>query len=495
MKPRHCQIDTLTNTLSAFNPLGIMITGQSSEVEHNSETEINIEEQYVTPAETIEDYHSDEDDSKHTAESMSSESSCENENGESSPPEEEENSSGDYYGEPGMTVLTPIIEMGSIDSDTASHGSDADESDSEDGDILKSPFLGKDDNLADEEDRPHNFKSEVSIQEAIERVKRNDVDLKRIELDDRGLNDFDTAELFYSLRHNTVVTHVSLANNKLGDSSAVSLAQVLIGNKSITFACLRGNNIGNQGALTLTKVLKANETLTHLDLSDNDINAHIIEGLQENLTTVPSDSCSSSKRVEQSSNAVEEESTCEHSESLSKLSEPPSDRVLDNKSVSHGGNEDLFGVGNDLMMFMETYSELSSNVSKVKVAHNSESCPSASAEVNNNGTLNSCNLIQIYDELSVCDDKQNKAAFRETFTASLKSRNKTQDEAALLLAMSLAQSSLDSKWCLESNMGSARARTPSTRNYLGERKRLPPWMKCNIANSHKSDESVMKENY
>jgi len=116
-------------------------------------------------------------------------------------------------------------------------------------------------------------------------------------------------------------------------------------------------------------------------------------------------------------------------------------------------------------------------------------------EDKDNGTLKSCNLLQIFDELSVLDDKCNQETFRDEFSTALKSRTKTHDEAALLLAMSLAHSSLDSEWFLEPNTRSAVGRSLSTNNSIGEREGLLPWMKCtktqsDVFDSYNSDEDA-----
>ena len=242
----------------------------------------------ISDAPQVEGFDNDnsDDESRHSDASFSSVSSGEDQNAKPvtniariRDPDDDENSSDDdleYYNEPTMTILTPITEMGSMESDveTTSHVSDESGSDCDDIALsqTKDSRLGKHEN--------------PNIFQVIKQVRANSPNLRQIKLNDSGLNDFDAAKLLYLLHKNSYVTHISLANNKLGDGSAISLAQILIRSKTILFICLRGNNIGNKGALALKKVLRLNDTLSHLDVNDNDIDSYVMEGMQKKSSVI-----------------------------------------------------------------------------------------------------------------------------------------------------------------------------------------------------------------
>jgi len=304
-------------------------------------------------------------------------------------PDDDENSSDEdieYYGEPAMTILTPITEMGSMESDveTSSH-SDESGTDSNDTCPIK----------AEEKTRRAKQQNECSsnIIEVIKRVRLNDPDLKQINLDNKGLKDIEVAKLLYLLNENSHISHVSLANNKLGDGSAVSLAQVLISSQTITVVCLRGNNIGNRGALALKRVTKFNNTLTHVDLNGNDVDSYVMESLHKSSATfVP-------------------------------LQEVSPHNIID--------KEDITG-------FLENSEE------KVDTTERNP-CDCLETKI----TVNAYALIRFYDEKCVVNGNKNQTTFRKHFSFAQKSETKTCDDVALLLAMSLALAVVDSSWLLK----------------------------------------------
>ncbi|KAL7540179.1 hypothetical protein ACHAXR_009930 [Thalassiosira sp. AJA248-18] len=464
-------------------------SGKSLEISQDKPKDGTDEKQCDSTIERLGDYQND-DDSKHSDASISTASSGEDQSAipvtnlaRMRYPEDEGNLSDDdldYYGEPAMTILTPITEMGSMESDvdTTSHVSDASETDS-DHDIAKSPrtvdplelnSVTRKDNLSKGRVNPSKRTggSPINIFQVIKSVRANDPNFKEIKLDDCGLKDSDAAKLLCLLHKNSYVTHVSLSNNNLGNDSAVSLAQVLIGSETIAFVCLRGNNIGNKGAMALKRVSEVNDTLIHLDINDNEVDSYVMEGLQKNSADIQSDFLSST-HVEQSTMAVE----CKSVEGLgladsdkirfSENGQSASATVLDKRSITFSQKIHLPG---------GAYAAGSGKGGSFQrppiFALRPEPFTFSSASKNEE-TLNS--LMKIFDKISIPTNKETQASQGTSFSAG-KSDMKIRGETALLFAISLSLSSLDSDWLLKTSSGGAEGRPPTTHHTLGERERL-----------------------
>ena len=264
----------------------------------------------------------------------------------------------------------------------------------------------------------------VNLPEVIKRVKANDPDFDQIKLDNRGLNDFDVAKLLYSLHENTHVTHVSLANNKLGDGSAVSLAQILTVSKTISFVNLRGNSIGNKGALALRKSLKSNDTVVHLDINDNDIDSYVMEGLQKYSVAI--------------------------------VSLDVSDRSTQN------------------------------DLGKKKAQVNTPEEADNSKERKLEHDPKSCSLLKFFDDNCVSSEPKNQKTFKKKCASAQESRTKSPTEVALLLSMSLALTSIDSKWILK---GTSEESPELIHCTLGDRAKINSeqgsYAATHVSNSHR----------
>mmetsp|Transcript_31777 Transcript_31777/g.54200 ORF Transcript_31777/g.54200 Transcript_31777/m.54200 type:complete len:1194 (-) Transcript_31777:624-4205(-) len=425
------------------------------------------------------------EDGKHSDGSISTASSGDDENAGSVTnlariryPEDEENSSDDdleYYGETAMTILTPITEMGSMESDveTTSHISEASDSDSDEVTVnsrsadQNSLQKRERDKFAFDRGRLDRSKSAKpsDMHWVIESLRVNDPDLKQVKLDDTGLNDSDALKLFPLLYKNTHVTHLSLANNKLGDNSAVYLAKVLSASASLSHICLKGNNIGNHGALELKKVLEVKGSLSHLDITDNDIDSYVMEGLQKSpAVVVPLESITPSSRIHPrlashlpSGNGALS-SDCFPGKMVGACCEGKTKLRLVPEGLC-GVPEGLCGGANGVLQGTRAFSPVRENCvgSLIEDKHSDDS-------------ISDCSLVTVFDQIMVSNDNH-QLAFQDNLSSLRCSDSNTQGETALLLAMSLALSTLDSRWILQLTKGFYEGGPQSTHN-LGERERL-----------------------
>lgn len=270
----------------------------------------------------------------------------------------------------------------------------------------------------------------LNMTEVIARIKSDDPNFKVINLDDADLNDFNATRLIVSLNDNKHITHLSLAQNRLGDGSAASLARVLRDNENIIYLCLRDNQIGNRGAKAMGDVLEENRTLSYLDLQGNDISPALLETVERRsnqqapptkiapLTLNCKDGDSSNNAAEKGRNSsangpVESNHSCETSQSAQ--------------------------------------SSFDSNVLET----------TAKAEKASSTPLNGMDLLDINESGSA----STREIYETAITSSIESGNRSVEEEALLQALSLALSNLDSEWALNT----------TDNKTLGDRRRIAPW--------------------
>lgn len=476
----------------------------TASIEHNSD-----DVPHVAPIE--QDYHLEKvNDSKPSDDSISTASSGEDETSTSATnlarikyPEDEESQYDeelDYYVEPSMTVLTPITEMGSMESDaeSVSGGSNLDD------DTEITPFPPRADPLTSSlvnvsalllsknsmPDEHGHFTSCLSF--VVKYLKSNYPDLRQVKVDDSRLNDLDAAKLLFLLRENCQVTELSLSENELGDGSAISLARVLSQSESLSMVTLRSNNIGNMGALALHAALNENQTMIQLDLADNSIDPYVVLGLHISSSAFyPLDICSSNHCEETPIpckhhaplflDAEHSEHTCllvrgHYSSSsqswcgghfrikASQFSSTEYGCIAD----SHKTHSLLFGKCDEYTWRIDSCGSVEAAVVKVSAA----TVPSqnASFSTDHMGLLPvlsfGCKYADSARILTANNTKTNCSLM------SSQSDTKTGGEMAVLLAISLAHTSLDSSWLTKTPRCSANRSSQITQNGLGLREKL-----------------------
>ena len=247
----------------------------------------------------------------------------------------------------------------------------------------------------------------LSMSEAIARVKANDPNFTAINLDESDLNDFNATRLFFSLNGNEHITHISLAHNSLGDGSAASLAHLLRDNEHIIYLCLRGNQIRDKGAMAMSDAMEENRTLVFLDLHDNYINPALLESVERGAYL---------------------------------------------QSTQNSQSSNIDGAGAEDSSYNTSRSAQSSF----------DSCAPEKPEKN---FLIEQNLLKIDEGVCPTAAKDQGKMFDAAISSATNSDERSVDEDALLLALSLSLYNLDAEWALNS----ARGKT------LGDRKRIAPW--------------------
>lgn len=93
--------------------------------------------------------------------------------------------------------------------------------------------------------------------------------LKTLLLNKNDIGDMGANRLFYSLKSNTVLTHLELNDNKIEDSGVFEVSSCLTINTVLTYLSITGNKLSDRGAIEFANVVDCNSTLTELHLSDN----------------------------------------------------------------------------------------------------------------------------------------------------------------------------------------------------------------------------------
>lgn len=103
-----------------------------------------------------------------------------------------------------------------------------------------------------------------AFQDAYRRLKANDPDLKKLNLQDMKLNDISAQQFAKVAWKNQHVEHVNLSRNKIGDLGGWELSEALKLNKTIKIIDLRSNNIGVNGGAALGEALQKNKTIERI---------------------------------------------------------------------------------------------------------------------------------------------------------------------------------------------------------------------------------------
>ncbi|KAL7445512.1 hypothetical protein ACHAXM_011797 [Skeletonema potamos] len=303
----------------------------------------------------------------------------------------------------------------------------------------------------------------LSMPEVIARVKSNDPNFKAINLDESDLNDFNATRLFFSLNENKHITHISLARNSLGDGSAASLAHVLHGNESIIYLCLRSNQIRDKGAKAMRDALEKNRSLAHLDLQDNNISQALLETVERRVVIAAPLTPISPSPPE-----------CTENGSLppAKYSTNSHEAEVDDTSYN------MLRKGHQLAAKITVESNHSCETNHS--AHSSSDSKVLEKAVKSEKTSSIVtNLLGIDESVCSAAAKDNDKMLETAISSATESDERSIDEDALLLALSLALYNLDSEWALNTAGGT---------KTLGDRIRIAPW---NITESYcKERESV-----
>ncbi len=316
------------------------------------------------------------------------------------------------------------------------------------------------------------------LQNITRRVMENDPTLKEISFDNCGLSDSDIAPLINALHENTHVFHISLTENKLGDVSATSMAKALFGNETISILTLRGNKIGDKGALSLKRVLKINDTLHHLDLNENEIDSSLLEDMAKNSSVV---AAPNGPALNDTFDNDDDSSSYEKSSSQRDESVPG-----DANGISKSRYQQIENFGSNVennahrrrMRIKSQKGEALSGQSKSKAAKHHES-----------------------DEDMEDDEfSQHLILFDESFSSAVTSTEKNPEDRALLLAMSIALTGIDSEWKLSTTEHSQKyVELPQIFDQtLGARDRRMPWKtrvgeNCEVSNRPNLERSMSRK--
>ena len=283
----------------------------------------------------------------------------------------------------------------------------------------------------------------LNMTEVIARIKSNDPNFKAINLDDADLNDFNATRLIVSLNDNKHITHLSLAQNRLGDGSAASLARVLRDNENMIYLCLRDNQIGNRGAKAMGDVLEENRTLSYLDLHGNDISPALLETVERrsNPQAPPPTIAPLTLNGEENKFPPSANGNCKDDDSSNNAVEKGRNSSTNGPVESHHSCETS----------QSAHSSFDSNVLETTAkAENASSTP-----------LNGEDLLDINESGSA----STREIFETAINSSIESGSRSVEDDALLQALSLALSNLDSEWELNT----------TDNKTLGDRRRIAPW--------------------
>jgi len=363
-------------------------------------------------------------------------------------------------------------------------GSDSDESTSESEGVRRNGADRNDHRRRDGVNKRHgnvlmtSTNGNKELQNIILRLREDDPTLKEISFDNCGLSDSDIAPLINALHENTHVFHISLTENKLGDVSAISMAKALFGNETISILTLRGNKIGDKGALSLKRVLKINDTLHHLDLNENDIDSSLLEEMAKNSSVVasPNGPALNGDFDDEDDSSSNDKSSSQQNEIASR--DPngiPDTRFTISGKVDTNDENDSHHSTLDLKL---ENSEASSGQSKSKTVKHHESDKNMGNE----------------------EFLQYRLLFDESFLSAAKSIEKTPEDRALLLAMSIALTDIDSEWMLGTAQPSKKyGELPELFDQtLGARDRRMPWKarvgeNCELSNRPNLERSMSRK--
>lgn len=122
-----------------------------------------------------------------------------------------------------------------------------------------------------------------NIDEALRRLKINDITLTHILLGRQNINDHDVNNLTAALRGNTTVTWIDLDYNHISDIGGLSLVECLHNNTTIKSLILDQNRISDVGSIALEKFLCDNNILKCLDLASNYIGNEGAKGFSRTI--------------------------------------------------------------------------------------------------------------------------------------------------------------------------------------------------------------------
>jgi hypothetical protein len=279
----------------------------------------------------------------------------------------------------------------------------------------------------------------LNMSEVIARIKSNDPNFRAINLDDADLNDFNATRLIVSLNDNKHITHLSLAQNRLGDGSAASLARVLRDNENIIYLCLRDNQIGNRGAKAMGDVLEENRTLSYLDLHGNDISPALLETVERRSNPQAPPPTITPLTLNGEENKFSPSANGNYKEGDSS-----------NNAVEKGRNSSTNGP-------VESHHSCETSQSAQSSFDSNVLETTAKAEKASSTPLNGKDLLDI--------NESGSASTREIFETAITSSIESGNRDALLQALSLALSNLDSEWALNT----------TDNKTLGDRRRIAPW--------------------
>ncbi|KAL7469673.1 hypothetical protein ACHAXS_009925 [Conticribra weissflogii] len=316
------------------------------------------------------------------------------------------------------------------------------------------------------------------LQNITRRVMENDPTLKEISFDNCGLSDSDIAPLINALHENTHVFHISLTENKLGDVSATSMAKALFGNETISILTLRGNKIGDKGALSLKRVLKINDTLHHLDLNENEIDSSLLEDMAKNSSVVAAP------------NGPALNDTFDNDDDSSSYEKSSSQR---DESVPGDAN----GISKSRYQQIENFgSNVENNAHRRRMRIKSQKGEALSGQSKSKAVKHHESDEDMEDD----EFSQHLILFDESFSSAVTSTEKNPEDRALLLAMSIALTGIDSEWKLSTTEHSQKyVELPQIFDQtLGARDRRMPWKtrvgeNCEVSNRPNLERSMSRK--
>lgn len=117
--------------------------------------------------------------------------------------------------------------------------------------------------MAPKNDQPRAF------QDAYRRLKANDPDLKKVNLQDLKLTDRSAQQLAKVIWKNQHLENLNLSKNKIGDLGAWELSEALKLNKTLKICDLRNNTFGVNGGAAVAEALQKNRTIERIIVDSN----------------------------------------------------------------------------------------------------------------------------------------------------------------------------------------------------------------------------------
>ena len=123
------------------------------------------------------------------------------------------------------------------------------------------------------------------ILDYIDRLKKNNPDLKQIIISKNNIDNKGAKAIAYALKQNTILETLCISKNDIGDAGAKEFADALKQNTNLEKFDIGHNNIGDEGAIALASALEQNTKLTDFYIDYNNISDEGATAIAKALST------------------------------------------------------------------------------------------------------------------------------------------------------------------------------------------------------------------